>query len=46
MKDDGRMNDQDERMEWMTPAITEWDVVTETQAGGLLSGTWDGASYS
>ncbi len=38
------MNEQDERLEWVAPAITEWDVVAETQAGAVSN--IDGPGYS
>jgi hypothetical protein len=44
MKDDVRMEEQDKRLEWVAPAITEWDVVAETQAATGI-GT-DGVNFS
>lgn len=38
MKDDVRMNEQDERLEWLTPTIEEWDVVAETQNNPVALG--------
>ncbi len=35
MKDDMKMEEQDKRLEWVAPAITEWDVVAETQSGNF-----------
>ena len=38
-------NEQDEILEWVAPVIQEWDVVAETQSGGVTSNV-DGGGYS
>lgn len=45
MKDDPRMDNQDERAEWVAPTIIEWDVVDETKSGFTGTGE-DNLFYS
>lgn len=45
MMEETKVKDQDERSEWVAPAIKEWDIVTETQSGFKGSGV-DNNIYS
>jgi hypothetical protein len=45
MKDDVRINERDERLEWIGPTIKELDIVAETQSSFVNTGT-DNTSYS
>ena len=46
MKDAVRMEEQDKRLEWEAPTVTEWDVVAETQNATSTPGISDGVTYS
>ncbi|MEI6313438.1 MAG: hypothetical protein WCO89_01105 [Syntrophus sp. (in: bacteria)] len=40
----GKKNDREEKREWVSPTIRDWDVVEETQAG--VNSNNDGTGYS
>ena len=44
MEKEIQMTGKDERSEWVSPSVTDWDIESETQAG--VGSVVDGGSYS